>query len=518
VPLPSLRATNLSRLDAETCGCNSITPTSLGRKSTAAALSRGALVHLRPVSPKVTFEESTLPLATGRAEDAGQGLGGAVEAHSAAAKSSILLVGSFLAMCAQGVSSLAIAAALTPSERGNYTLAINVPVLLVVLVSGGLLYSVPYLVRRRGLPASAIGIGFAAALVASALAGLLIALAFWFQPAHLFDGADQTTAVIALGAAVLAGGLAYCSETALAFDAVRQYVAAILIQPLVLIVFLGALIIVRGGLTATSSEAAWLASVAMVTVFLTMVLRRIARSHRDGARRAPQRRRVITEMLQYTWRTQAAVSLQHLAYRSDLLFAAALLSSYQLGLYAIATFVAEVSWMPATAASQALFADLLGTASARRTLLGIQNSLALTVACAGAVLVGSVLLFAGILSQYAPALPATAILLPGVVLASISRPYSAHLIAMGRAGHAARLSATGAVAGLVLYPVAIITHGIIGAAAATSIVYALQALYATVGLRRERPHEWTLIFRFDHGYKDVVQAATARIRHIKHRS
>jgi len=429
------------------------------------------------------------------------------------AKTSVLLVGSLVAMAAQGVSSLAIDAALTPGERGNYTLAINLPVLVVVLVSGGLLYSVPYLVRTRGLPPAAIGIGFGAAVAASGLVGCLLAGALWFQPANLFKGANHLTALTALGAAVLAGALGYSSETALGFNAVRRYVTAILAQPLLLIVFLAVLIVSQGGLTERTGEAAWLASVAVVTVYLMVGLRRIARAHRDSVRRAHRRQRVLSELLQYSWRTQTAVSLQHVAYRSDLIFAAALLSSYHLGLYAVATFIAEISWMPATAASQALFADLLGTASARRTLLGIQNSLALSVACGVAVLVGSVVLYEGILSQYEPALLATVILVPGVVLASISRPYSAHLMAVGRAGDAARLSALGAVVGLVLYPIAIITHGIIGAAAATTAVYALQALYAAIGLRGERPADWTSIFRLDRGYKDVLQLASKRIRH-----
>jgi O-antigen/teichoic acid export membrane protein len=451
----------------------------------------------------VTLDESAFPVP---------GVDRTTEARFGVEKSSTLLAGSLLAMATQGVSSLAIALALTPSERGNFTLAVNVPILVVVLVSGGLLYSVPYLVRRRGLPPAAMGIGFAAAVAASGLVGCVVAGVFWFHPANLFRGADHLTALIALGAAVLAGAYSYSAATALGFDAVRQYLIGILSQPLLLIALLAALIVLQGGLTANSSAAAWLASMLVVAVYSTLVLRRIASAHDARAKKVHRRGRVLSELLRYSARTQATVSLQQVAFRSDLIVVAAFLSSYQLGLYAIAVFVAEISWMPATAASQALFADLLGTASTKRTLHGIQNSFAVTIACGAAVLAGSVLLFAKILSQYEAALPATTILIPGLVLGSISRPYSAHLMAMGRAGDAARFSAVGAVAALVLYPVATITLGIIGAATATTAIYALQALIATVALRRERPADWASIFRLDHGYTDVVRAASARIR------
>lgn len=211
--------------------------------------------------------------------------------------------------------------------------------------------------------------------------------------------------------------------------------------------------------------------------------------------------------LVYGAKAQAGNLMQLTNYRIDHFFVGYWLPVRQVGIYSVATSIAELIWQLPSAVATALFprvaregdeAANLTTPRVFRVVAILTVAQAIALALVARPLIG--LIFG---RDFAPAAMPLLILLPGVILLSLSKTLSADLCGRGFPHLGVLASLLGLVATVGLDIALIPRIGIIGAAIASSISYSLStavivhffvrksgsAMAALVRFRRQESHE-----------------------------
>lgn len=391
---------------------------------------------------------------------------------------------------------LLIARALGPVGQGHYSLTVTAVLLVAALANGGMgLAAVPPLRQggiapRRMLRAQAVWI-----LLVAVLIGVAGAAAWRLgldAPARQHLGWDPALAAAALlaCAALLAFDIVFYDLLALGRLLVGPLTnlgrAVLHLAVLATLAAAGALGL-AGAVLAYGGAQLAAAATAAALVF---------RERRPGAAPAgpePGLRRVIGRTLRAGWVGQlsSVASLLHL--RLDLALVAAWHGAAAVGVYSVAVLVGELLWLLPNALQPVMVfaAGARGGADAgerdrdRLAARAVRIGLATTaVAAAGLALFAKPLLTLLFPPAFAGAVPALRALLPGIVVFAAGSVLAGNFIGRGRPAWNTQASgvtvAVNVVAGLLLIP----RHGIVGAAWASTLAYAVGSALMVARFRR----------------------------------
>jgi len=200
-------------------------------------------------------------------------------------------------------------------------------------------------------------------------------------------------------------------------------------------------------------------------------------------------RRAGSDITTYSLQAHGANVLQVLNYRLDLFLVGFFRGSYEVGLYALAATLGQLVWVLSGSVAASLFpavaAGAESTRSAERTAVAARVTVALS---AVAALAGLVLAFPGIRmvygAEFAPSLVPLLALLPGVVMLVPTRVIAAYFAGVGRPNLNLAISALSFGATIGLDFLLIPSHGMVGAAVASTASYGIAAIVGLILFRR----------------------------------
>lgn len=237
------------------------------------------------------------------------------------------------------------------------------------------------------------------------------------------------------------------------------------------------------------------------------------RHHLKDAREETATAGFIRRALSYGWKAHLGNILTFLNYRADLFIVGSLLGAAPTGIYVIAVQMSEKLWTLSQAVSTVIFprlAELHRDEDARRVLTPLIARAVLVVTVAAALLLAAAsgplitLLFG---EQYGEARGALLLLLPGIVLLSVSRVLSNDIAARGRPDinmYTAAVTVVLNVAGNILL---VPRMGIAGAAIATSASYAVTTVAKMYFYGRLSGNRWWELVLFSAGDWDMTRHA-----------
>ncbi|QIZ99609.1 hypothetical protein [Leifsonia sp. PS1209] len=224
--------------------------------------------------------------------------------------------------------------------------------------------------------------------------------------------------------------------------------------------------------------------VALIASTLYAAFRRMPDAASGDAVHVPTRSIVATALASHV-----AVLGQQLLFRGDIVVLGFFVSAQQLGIYSVAAPIAGMIWVFSEALSLLAF-DTGGkvqtpeeTRARRRRLVAV-NAI---VGGIGAVIVAllSWLLIPWLLPEYVDAIPLILILLPGVVVQGYARITLSSVLTSGDRRAPLWIGIGSALLSVVYIPLSALL-GIVGAAIASSIIYALQSVLVAIVVRRSR--------------------------------
>ena len=228
----------------------------------------------------------------------------------------------------------------------------------------------------------------------------------------------------------------------------------------------------------------WFVALAASTIYAAF--RRVNDAHSIEQLHVPTRSIVATALASHV-----AVLGQQLLFRGDIVVLGFFVSAQQLGIYSVAAPIAGMIWVFSEALSLLAF-DTGGKvqtpeeARNRRRRLVAVNAI---VGGIGAVIVGllSWLLIPALLPAYVDAIPLILILLPGVVVQGYARITLSSVLTSGDRRAPLWIGVGSALLSVLYIPLSALL-GIVGAAIASTIIYALQSVLVAIVVRRARNH------------------------------
>jgi O-antigen/teichoic acid export membrane protein len=228
-----------------------------------------------------------------------------------------------------------------------------------------------------------------------------------------------------------------------------------------------------GLLTIGSALLTWVVSEIVPAVLLVQAL---TTSRRDFS--APLARRTLALGLRY----HIGVAFLFLLFRADILILNSMVRSAQVGRYALAATLAEVTYLSADAIAQVMLPRQMDSnieESGELTVRIVRMNALVAVMSSALILVGSEFLLLTVFGHaYAGVLSPLAVLMPGVVALAGVRAASGFLIRLNQPITFAITSGGAMILNIVLNLLLIPAFGIVGSALASSVAYtALAACY-----------------------------------------
>lgn len=376
-------------------------------------------------------------------------------------------------------TSVVVARALGPQEKGAYDLVLSTATLLALVLGFSLPSGVTFAVARkaaatRPLVAWIIAVGAvqaaAAFVVLSVLARTDLAAALGLGTTHA-----AYRFVLPLLAAVLC--VAPCLR-AILVGGQRVALASWLDVLGRMITFLLLLGVALYGLGENAKADRFIAALLVGGALGAFLY--VPTALRGGAAAAGAGLRTV---IRFATPSYGANVLQYLNYRVDLFLVAYFRDLREVGLYALAVSLAQLVWLVSSSVGTAVFARVGSGLDEPREAAARSAALARSVLVIQLVLAGSLALLGKLLLQilygtaFEPAVSAIWLLLPGVAVFGVATVLAAHLAGLGRPHLNLLVSAASLVVTLVLDLLLIPSLGMNGAAIASSASYA-----ATVGL------------------------------------
>lgn len=321
---------------------------------------------------------------------------------------------------ASSASAMVIAALVGPAARGRLALVVGVATIgstVLSLGAGGA--ATYYLAGNRWTPQDGLGALGLGSLVSSASVATIAALYSYYQgptvlgvSVWIIALATITMTISGTTQGVLLGLRCFAAHS----------MQSILTPVLVLTMFIG---LRTCGIDSTGQAVwSWIGGVLCASVASGVIL----------ARAASWRPRVPSLLGQAVWygvRTSFAAALNTLNLRLDSLMLASLAGAYVTGQYALAVQFSEVVWLVPTAVGYVLFTAVAGApADAHRTARVSRQTL--TVALLGCLMaVLGVWVFGMCVPQYAPAVVAAVLLIPGTISFCVAKVIGNDLLGRG---------------------------------------------------------------------------------------
>jgi O-antigen/teichoic acid export membrane protein len=407
-----------------------------------------------------------------------------------------ITAGRLVAVAGRFGAGLLVARVLGPEGRGQYALLVLVPTTLVLLLHLGIGQANTFLIGRQAAPVQRIA---ANSLLWGGLGGTMIVaalLALWrlWQPAFLPYLPLPLLAVSCLTVPLALVHL-FASFALLGLGQVRRYGILLLIEGIGQLAFLVLfMLVIPGGLM--GAALAWtLTALTCAVVSVTWLVSPVLWTLRPDLH-------LLRQQLAYGLRIYPSGIMQHLNLRFDQFLVGAFAGAGQLGLYAVAASLTEAVWQIPIAISTALFSRVSTTTDRHANAVtprALRAALALTaLGVLGLLLVGRFLLRTLFGPEFEAALPSLYWLLPGTLLFAVPRVLEGDLA--GR-GHplATSLAVGAAVVVTVVFDLLWIPlRGIVGAAQASSLAYAVNALVLLVAFARITGLGWRRLW-WPHG-------------------
>jgi len=363
---------------------------------------------------------------------------------------------------------------LGPFGKGQYALITQIPRLLTTLGNLGLgVSAVYYTGQKRDRLTDIVSTSLVAALVLGLLLIGLLVLAFDYLPDSLVR--DIRLEQILFAGLIIPFSLLYIYNSAilLGSDRVKNVASLTIFASFSLLVYfiLFNVILQKGVMGAVAALILSTVTVAVLSVLflgqqVTVRIRFCGQYFKKSAI--------------YGLKAHLGTCAQFLNYRVDIFFVQYYLGFTQLGYYTLAVALAELLWELPHSMSTALFqriSSASGIEGDRLTPKMCRNTLFLMVLISGCVFVfGELIIRIAYSSAFLPATVALRILLPGVIVLSISKVLSGDLTGRGKPIYPTRAALIALGANIPLNFWLIPRWGISGAAAASSIAYSLQAL------------------------------------------
>lgn len=369
---------------------------------------------------------------------------------------------------------MVVAQILGPDGNGQYAMAILLPSLLANVMQFGIGSSIVYFVGRGSISvararSAAIRLWLGISAAGCGLGWGVIAL--WGEE---FGGVPTT--LLVGGVAVFPTMLLHSYHLALlqAKQDFRRYNIAHLAGPVATLPLMVALVWVAGLGVAGALLAFGLGYGCALAIAWHGVRRHAGDGH-EGADAIGFMRRAID----YGWKAHLGNILAFLNYRADLFLVTSFLGAAPTGIYVIAVQMSEKLWTLSQAVSTVLFprlAELSRDEDTRRILTPLIARIVLVVTSLAAAALAAAagpliaLLFGG---EYGAARNALHLLLPGIVLLSVSRVLSNDIAARGRPEINMYAAAVTVVVNILGNILLIPGWGIAGAAVATTASYGL---------------------------------------------
>ena len=379
-------------------------------------------------------------------------------------------------------TAVLLARGLGPADRGVLALAMLASQVLVLLCGCGVgLAAMHWTARTRDVTTAVRDVVTFTVLGSLAAAVVLLPLAWWLLSADvaavqglssrelLVAGAAVPPGILLAGLTGVLRGLGRMRAAAVADCA--QGLAALVLTALVLVVL-------AGGIEAAlwAQAGGWVAG---VVAALTALRGARERGHHDLG---PQTRGRLRSMAGYGLRGDLGNLTYLVTMRFDTFVVNAVAGNAALGVYTVAARVADVVWLvPYSVALVVLPRASGGTAAEldrstpRLAVRTLGLSLVVAVLLAIAAWVGLSAVFG---AAFAGALQPLLVLLPGVAVFGFGNVLAADLAGRGQPGWITLNAVAGMVLTVVLDLLVIPAHGVIGAAAVSTAVYAVNAALA----------------------------------------
>lgn len=395
-------------------------------------------------------------------------------------------------------TSVLIARTLGPEGNGQYAIAVLLPTLLVVFTNFGVPPANAYFIASGRV---SLNVALRTSLrlwLGLTTVGLFIALAVVVAGSSLFPGVSTTwltLALVAFPAALLGAFLVSLLHGLADFP---RYYTGVVAGPAFTLVFVVLFIVVFpwGALGAIAGFAAG----QMAGAAVVMLLLRSHRGDRHDSTGSEDLRGYARRCLDFGWRAHLSNVLTYLNYRADLFLVNLLLSPAAAGIYLVAVQIAERLWITATSASDVILPRLARSyakESEETALTPIVARWVFSASLMGAAalgLAGHLLIFILFGNEFLPAEVALYWLLPGVAVASLRKVVASDISARGKPElnlvTAAVVVAVNIAGNLLLIP----THGIAGAAIASTVANAI-GVVLQIGIYARLSHRpwWRLI-------------------------
>lgn len=374
------------------------------------------------------------------------------------------------------VSSIVIARTLGPTGRGRYFLPVSLGnIVLSVARVGTDLAQYRMWTRRDAEPRDLVASGLALGGVLGAAGTALTLAAYWLLPDRVLEGVGAIDVAIVAATLPVQTHLLLASEALILSGGLRRLNLATICAAVLQMVALVATA-ATGVLTVRVVLALFAASV--VTPWL-IILPPVLRL---GADRLLAQWQVVRQQLALGFRLQPSVLFSFLHLRIDVFFVALHRGLDDVGLYSVAVVLAELMWLATDSVMLGATerqANATEAASVDMTVRSVRMSVLASIVIGAAIAASAPVAIPTLYGRnFADATVALWILLPAAAAMAVWRAISNALLRFG--GTALHPSIAGAclagnvAANAVLVP----AHGIVGAAIASCLSYALGAVLA----------------------------------------
>jgi O-antigen/teichoic acid export membrane protein len=379
------------------------------------------------------------------------------------------------------LTNLYLAGALGPTSKGAAQVLVTVPAILVVVSNLGVHIAGAWFIGTGRYRLAQV---LSAVLWWAIIVSLLLAIPLWlfFEQIRLviFGGVEAQIVAVSLACVPFYILAYYAADILLASGRLILY-AILRLLPLVTYGLAAVLLVGIRGMGLFGATVAFASGIILSGLFALGLV--IALSH---GRLSPQRE-VMRQALGFGGYVHLGTVAQFLTFRIDVLIVNALAGRAAAGFYAVASSLAEIVWYAGRAVESVIvprIARASGDEARQISSTAIRVTGGMSILTAAAIAVGAPLLVHRLLPAFVPALPAVWVLLPGTVLSGMFIVAAGDLRGRGRPALAAAISVTGLILNVMLNFILIPRFGFIGAAAASLLTYACQAVAAAYALSR----------------------------------
>lgn len=333
-----------------------------------------------------------------------------------------------------GTASI-VARVLGPAGNGQYAVALLLPSLLKTFLNLGIAPANVYFVGRGSISArKAAGVSFGVWLALSFVGVSITALLIPVYGEQVLPGVPPAMLYLALVIFPLSLLEGYLLSLLQGLQDFRRYNLALLLQPSVMFILVSGLLLIRGG----SVTSVLIAAVIAHATNLAATWFLLRQTFDQGGYQQSEIPRYAGKAVEYGYKAHLSNILSYVNYRADTYLVNLLMNPAATGVYVIAVAMSEKLWVLSQAVSTVILprlSELHSQEEVRRQLTPFLVRWVLVATSLSAVLLfvisaPFIRLFFG--DAYLDARNPLLILLPGIVLGSLSRVLANDIAARGR--------------------------------------------------------------------------------------